>query len=527
MSILWCVQLLLMVLKWAPCSAQCIAVTVPLTVPPSAPVLSRSFISFSLEQDRWADWVGQGSRNPFFFNTLNNLKDFTGEPPRIRIGADSEDRTIFDSSVQLSTSEFPAISATVPYPEATENVVGTNFYRLASLLPNGTSVIWGVNFGQNNLTAAFLQATAIANVFTSACFQNSNITLEAIEIGNEADLYINHGARNSSFNVQQYVSQWTTFAENVTAVANDILGTKVALQAAAFAESSHGNTTWFSPQAIFENGICSSPAGSQIQQISQHHYSGTFCSGKFGILQGLMSKASIRGNLTAFAPDIVAVRENGLTYVLGETNSFSCHGTPGVSNTAGAALWALDYALFASQLGISRVYFHQGIGYKYNFIQPITLTRSILDGSELPQPLPPHIQPPYYGAVIAAEAIGPSGYTRIVELTVDHAQISGYAVFEGDALVRAVFINLIAFTCGTRGSVHLTLDFSGYREHPSSAIVKRLSIPTANATEGVTWGGQTYETQDGKVAGVLSTPMVPVSQGVDIYDTEVVLLTFC
>lgn len=155
MSILWCVQLLLMVLKWAPCSAQCIAVTVPLTVPPSAPVLSRSFISFSLEQDRWADWVGQGSGNPFFFNTLNNLKDFTGEPPRIRIGADSEDRTIFDSSVQvwpclslwhrwefstitqLSTSEFPAISATVPYPEATENVVGTNFYRLASLLPNG------------------------------------------------------------------------------------------------------------------------------------------------------------------------------------------------------------------------------------------------------------------------------------------------------------------------------------------------------------------------------------------------------
>lgn len=82
-----------------------------------------------------------------------------------------------------------------------------------------------------------------------------------------------------------------------------------------------------------------------------------------------MSKANIRGNLTAFAPDIAAVRENGLPYVLGETNSFSCHGTPGVSNTAGAALWALDYALFASQLGINRVYFHQGIGYKYNFVR--------------------------------------------------------------------------------------------------------------------------------------------------------------
>jgi hypothetical protein len=28
---------------------------------------------------------------------------------------------------------------------------------------------------------------------------------------------------------------------------------------------------------------------------------------------------------------------------------------------------------------------------------------------------------------------------------------------------------------------------------------------TANATDGMTWGGQTYETEDGKVAGVLST----------------------
>jgi len=82
-----------------------------------------------------------------------------------------------------------------------------------------------------------------------------------------------------------------------------------------------------------------------------------------------MSKASIRGNLTEFVDDIAAVKQKGLTYVLGEINSFSCHGAPGVSNTAGAALWGLDYALLAGQLGITRLYFHQGIGYKYNFVR--------------------------------------------------------------------------------------------------------------------------------------------------------------
>ena len=82
-----------------------------------------------------------------------------------------------------------------------------------------------------------------------------------------------------------------------------------------------------------------------------------------------MSKTNIRGNLTSFSADIAAVKQKGLTYVLGETNSISCHGAPGVSNTAGAALWGLDYALFAGQLGITRLYFHQGIGYKYNFVR--------------------------------------------------------------------------------------------------------------------------------------------------------------
>jgi hypothetical protein len=42
----------------------------------------------------------------------------------------------------------------------------------------------------------------------------------------------------------------------------------------------------------------------------------------------------------------------------------------------------------------------------------------------------------------------------------------------------------------------------------------------------VTWGGQTYETQDGKVAGDRATLVVPVTSGVDIYDTEAILLTF-
>jgi len=77
-----------------------------------------------------------------------------------------------------------------------------------NIIVSETQIIWGVNFGQNNLTAAFLEASAIANAFTSTASRDAKITLEAIEIGNEADLYTRNGARNSSFNVQQYVTQY-------------------------------------------------------------------------------------------------------------------------------------------------------------------------------------------------------------------------------------------------------------------------------------------------------------------------------
>lgn len=80
-----------------------------------------------------------------------------------------------------------------------------------SFIFQGTQITWGVNFGENNITAAFLEATAIAKAFTSHALQESNITLEAIEIGNEADLYTTNGARNSSYNVQQYVSEYVLY----------------------------------------------------------------------------------------------------------------------------------------------------------------------------------------------------------------------------------------------------------------------------------------------------------------------------
>ncbi|KJA26227.1 glycoside hydrolase family 79 protein [Hypholoma sublateritium FD-334 SS-4] len=508
--------------------AACLDIALLTKAPSAAVAISPSFLSLSIEQDRWTDWVGTTSRNEFFFNTLDNLNQITGQPPHIRIGANSEDHTNFGNDVEFAEDIFPAVTATVPYPEATNITVGDGFYQAAQFLPPNSHVSWGLNLGENNLTAAFLEAKSLAKAFSSSQIKNAGITLDAIEIGNEADLYSNNGLRASTYTSTQYVSEWTTFANNVSAtIIAEFPDISPKFWGAAFAGSSH-STTGFSPQAIFAEGVLTSPAGKLISTISEHHYSGSFCSGNGGLLQDLMTKSTIRSNLTQYSPDITSTHAKGLDYVLGETNSYSCHGAPGVSNTGGAALWTLDYSLFASQLGVLRVFFHDGIGFKYNLIQPITLTRSTLDGTPLTTPSPPHVQPQYYAAIIAAEAIGNSGNTKVIELSINDTRVSGYAFYEGDTLARAVLINSQAFfTTDTtpRTSVQLNLTFTD-ASPPKNVSVKRLFVPHADDTTGLTWGGQNYDTSDGRISGSLQVDSAAATAGIEIQETEVVMLSF-
>jgi hypothetical protein len=73
-----------------------------------------------------------------------------------------------------------------------------------------TRVIWGVNLGQRNLTAAFLEVQAIVNAFASPAIKDSGIVLEAIEVGNEADFYKKNHMRPKTFTSTEYVREYVS-----------------------------------------------------------------------------------------------------------------------------------------------------------------------------------------------------------------------------------------------------------------------------------------------------------------------------
>ena len=135
-------------------------VIISLTPPEDAVNVSKDLISYSIEGDRWESWVvnTSDSQTNFFLNTLDNLRQLTGAPPQIRIGANSADNTFFGGNVssvpltsrvksfanhrlQVFETIFPEASTKTPYPEATNVTVDESYYKAAQYLPQSMIIL--------------------------------------------------------------------------------------------------------------------------------------------------------------------------------------------------------------------------------------------------------------------------------------------------------------------------------------------------------------------------------------------------
>lgn len=115
-------------------------------------------------------------------------------------------------------------------------------------------------------------------------------------------------------------------------------------------------------------------------------------------------------------------------------------------------------------------------------MQPVSLPRSIQDGSTLSTPSAPYVMPTYYGAIIVAEAIGHTGTAIITEIqTGDANRISAYAFYEKGTLKRAVFLNSLTYNISDpasqpRQKTHVSLNINGTSSGSSLVQLKRLYI---------------------------------------------------
>ncbi|GFZ47051.1 hypothetical protein JCM24511_04277 [Saitozyma sp. JCM 24511] len=290
------------------------------------------------------------------------------------------------------------------------------------------------------------------------------------EIGNEPDFYVRSGlGYDSSWTRQNYSDTWRECASAVSkAIKLDKGGTTYS--ASAFATGSN-YLEWNTGATLEAVNMADSDTRSKTSHFAEQQYSGAF-GARLAQVGQLMNKGTIRGNLSTKWADVKAARSNGLSFILGETNSYANHGMLGISNTAETAIWATDYILQAASMGIERLHFHHGFGYRYNLFQPASRAD---DGLNITSRA--HSLPSYHSFLIVNEAIGTSGKSSGAELGTTNSSLSAYGIWGNGKLARMVLINSAPYasvngTLPSRNSFSVNL--ANWKDE-SYATVNRLS----------------------------------------------------
>ena len=207
-------------------------------------------------------------------------------------------------------------------------------------------------------------------------------------------------------------------------------------------------------------------------------------------LQGtLMNHSAVIRNINRHLNESTLLSATKLPYLLGETNSLYNQGAPGLSNSFGAALWGVDFNLYAAATGIARVHMHQGTGYRYAAWQPV-------DGGNETK----GTKAPYYGSVMVATFLGDlrNGNVSVANIDLgDTTYESAYAAYVDGRLERVALVQMRAWNYTDAAGEEKRPKETFELQLPEDAGVKevqvqRLSANGSDAVTGVTFAGVSY-----------------------------------
>jgi hypothetical protein len=167
-------------------------------------------------------------------------------------------------------------------------------------------------------------------------------------------------------------------------------------------------------------------------------------------------------NSTAFA------QQNQKSFIMFETNTASCSGFPGISNSFGAALWALDWALTMAYNNFTAALFH--VGGQNAYYNPFTPppTNQTKYGVEWT------VGPVYYSALVMAEAMGPRNKSQVSDIT-QNINTPIYAIYEGGAPTKLALFNFVTDASGA-STYHAVVSIGGGSTGQSNAVPSQVQV---------------------------------------------------
>lgn len=366
--------------------------------------------------------------NPAYVRLVRNL----GPAGVIRIGGNVSDYTAYDPHGRAATGH----KATVLNDESI-------WQFRAFLDATGWRVIWGINLGTGSLENRVASARTVAEMMGDK--------LIAFQIGNEPDLFVLQGHRKPPYGYNEWLPEYRRTKQAIRA----------ALPHVAFAgpDVSDGGRPWLDSFARDE--------GRDIAMLTAHHYIAGQDNPASTVELLLREETRFQQVLSRFD---TAAKVAGVPYRLSETATLYGGGKAGVSDSFGAALWALDYLFVLASHGAAGANFQTGVNHlgRVSYYSPITDDGAGRYGAA----------PEYYGLLAFAQ-IG-AGAQLGVNLARGGVNLTAYAVRRGDGRVVLAVINKDM----TRDA---TVTVSGAPR--GGAQVMRLTAPSASALKDVTLGG--------------------------------------
>ncbi len=164
-------------------------------------------------------------------------------------------------------------------------------------------------------------------------------SLAAVEIGNEPNAYGNHGLRPLPWLAQGYEEEVSSYREAIEALTPGvpIAGPDVS-GSGTFAE-------WGEEEALAQT-----PA-----LLSGHHYPLGCAQQPAPSIEALLSGATRGRAAHSLATYLAVANAHGIPLRIDETNTVSCGGVSGISNTFASALWATGYITQAMAAGVTGI----------------------------------------------------------------------------------------------------------------------------------------------------------------------------
>jgi hypothetical protein len=328
---------------------------------------------------------------------------------------------------------FGGASVDRSYPGATKTALA----GLARLVrATGWHVIYTVNLGRFNASRVASDARAVAAALGGH--------LTAIACGNEPDIYARHGIRSASYTETDYLREARACIHAVW----------TGVPTARISGPNTFHLSWLPRYAAAEKRT--------ISLLAEHYYPLTDCHGPNGTAATLLSRAKAAIEASTIGAADAAARTTRVPLQMAETNSASCGGIKGISNTFAAALWAIDYLLIGAEHGATGMNFHGSLTGRCDGYTPLCQVGTRQYAA----------QPVYYGLLFTHLL----GTGRLLPVRVSPGpNIAAHAIRSTAGTVRVVLENL----SGTAATVWLHVGrVSG------TATALNLTGPTLHATNG-------------------------------------------